>query len=293
MFSVDSPAQPWMQTHAANPVAEHRDGDLFRIYFSTRDEKQRSSIATLDLDITNPNKVLRVSDQPILAPGRIGLFDDSGVSMGWLLRKGEERWLYYLGWNLGVTVPWRNAIGLAISRGEGQAFERISLAPVVDRSGEDPYSVSYPCVWTEGSKHRMLYGSNLKWGAQQTDMEHCLKYAESDDGIHWRRSLHVALGFKDKGEYAMSKPSVLKHAGGYSSWYSYRGDRYRIGYAESTDGMHWIRKDSEVGIDISPSGWDSESIEYPNVFEHRGERYMLYNGNKYGLTGFGLAILES
>jgi hypothetical protein len=26
-------------------------------------------------------------------------------------------------------------------------------------------------------------------------------------------------------------------------------------------------------------------------FDHKGERYMLYNGNGYGQTGFGLAVL--
>jgi len=33
-------------------------------------------------------------------------------------------------------------------------------------------------------------------------------------------------------------------------------------------------------------------IEYPYVFEHKGERYMLYNGNGYGKTGIGIAVLE-
>ena len=26
-------------------------------------------------------------------------------------------------------------------------------------------------------------------------------------------------------------------------------------------------------------------VEYPFVFDHRGSRYMLYNGNGYGATG--------
>jgi predicted GH43/DUF377 family glycosyl hydrolase len=75
-------------------------------------------------------------------------------------------------------------------------------------------------------------------------------------------------------------------------WYSYRGSRNRIGYADSEDGISWERKDGEAGIDVSASGWDSEMIEYPFVFDHDGERYMLYNGNGYGKTGIGLAVLE-
>jgi hypothetical protein len=89
----------------------------------------------------------------------------------------------------------------------------------------------------------------------------------------------------------MSKPCVIQENNMYKMWYSYRGQSYRIGYAESDDGIHWIRTDEKVGIDVSDSGWDSEMIEYPCVFDHKGERYMLYNGNGYGKTGFGLAIL--
>ena len=39
--------------------------------------------------------------------------------------------------------------------------------------------------------------------------------------------------------------------------------------------------------------WESDSITYPAVFDHGGQRYMLYNGNGYGRTGFGIAILET
>ena len=78
-------------------------------------------------------------------------------------------------------------------------------------------------------------------------------------------------------------------------FYSFRkgdGGRYRIGYAESDDAFTWDRRDEQAGIDVSPSGWDSDMVCYPYVFDHNGNRYMLYNGNGYGRTGFGLAILE-
>ena len=75
-------------------------------------------------------------------------------------------------------------------------------------------------------------------------------------------------------------------------WYSYRGDQYRIGYAESPDGVNWRRLDAQAGIAPSPEGWDSKSVEYPHVFDHKGTRFMLYNGNDYGRTGIGVAIAE-
>src|SRR5688572_27910591 len=107
---------PWMRSHAANPTAEHRGGDLFRVYFSSRDEHNRSSIAWLELDLRRPLEVLRLAERPVVTPGGPGAFDDSGASMGCLVAApGGARHLYYLGWNLGVTVPWRNSIGLAIA----------------------------------------------------------------------------------------------------------------------------------------------------------------------------------
>ncbi len=33
-------------------------------------------------------------------------------------------------------------------------------------------------------------------------------------------------------------------------------------------------------------------VAYPHVFEHRGARWMLYCGNGFGRTGFGLAVWE-
>jgi predicted GH43/DUF377 family glycosyl hydrolase len=119
------------------------------------------------------------------------------------------------------------------------------------------------------------------------DMRHVIKYATSSDGIHWEREDLVAIPLQLSDEYAISRPCVIKEEKGYSMWYSYRVGSYRIGYAESADGIHWDRKDGEVGIDVSESGWDSEMIEYPFVFDHKGERYMLYNGTG-SQTGIGL-----
>ena len=76
-------------------------------------------------------------------------------------------------------------------------------------------------------------------------------------------------------------------------WYSFKDPAigYRMGYAESNDGIKWTRMDNEVGIDVSKKGWDSEMIQYPYVFNHKNNKYMLYNGNGYGENGAGLAIL--
>lgn len=286
----------WEVSHAANPVAERIEGDLYRIYFSCRDAQNRSSISFVELDLKQPDQILREADQPVLSPGDLSMFDDCGVSIGCIVPVGRRRFLYYMGWNLAVTVPWKNALGLAISEGPGEPFRRYSRFPLFPHDEVDPYTVSYPWVLRENGKFRMWYGSNTVWGPHKRDMRHLLKYADSDDGIHWNRQGHVALDFKCPQEYAMCKPCVVKDDDAYRMWFCARGDvdreTYRICYAESPDGVDWQRLDEKETIEVSESGWDSEMIEYPFVFDHDGDRYLLYCGNAFGKTGFGLAVLE-
>jgi predicted GH43/DUF377 family glycosyl hydrolase len=281
-----------MRTHAANPTPERLGNGYVRVYFSARDVANRSSVGWVEIDIAHPTRVRAVSEVPVLGPGVVGSFDDSGVTVACMV-ESEPRYLYYVGWNLGVTAPWRNSIGLAVGApGHAPVFARFSAGPILDRCPADPYSLSYPCVTRENGGWRMWYGSNLTWGAAEENMTHAIKHAVSADGIVWARDGKAMLSPSGPGEYALARPCVVREPEGYSMWYSRRGERYRIGYAHSRDGVNWERRDAEAGIEISEEGWDSESIEYPYVFEENGMRYMLYNGNDYGRTGFGIAVLE-
>lgn len=281
-----------MASHASTPAVEVLGGNRVRVFFTARDRENRSSIFELELEIGGESaRVLRVGDEAVLSPGAAGLFDDSGVSMGCLAGANGGTYLYYVGWNLGVTVPWRNSIGLAIRRPGERAFEKYSPAPLLDRNRVDPYSLSYPWVIREkDGGWKMWYGSNLSWGAGKEDMVHAIKQCTSRDGLHWERKGDQALELAGAGEDSMARPCVVCDRDCYRMWYSRRGDSYRIGYAESADGWSWERKDDLAGITVSAEGWDAESVEYPCAFDLNGKRYLLYNGNSYGKTGFGLAV---
>src|SRR5437868_6656174 len=145
---VFSPAgdQPWARSHAALPTPVHLGGDLFRIFYSARDAQARSHVGYADVEVSETPRVQGISPQPVLAPGEDGTFDDSGIGIGCVVAADGVQSLYYMGWNLGVRSAWRNAIGLAQSKAPGDPFVRFSPGPIVDRSPEDPYTLSYPCV---------------------------------------------------------------------------------------------------------------------------------------------------
>lgn len=283
----------WRVSHASVPIAEFVDGNIFRIYFSSRNALNESFTSSLLIDITQPQRVLEVATTPVLCPGGLGEFDDSGAMGTWLAQKGDKKFFYYIGWNLGVTVPFRNSVGLAVSR-DGCSFERYARGPVLDRTMTEPHFVASCCVIPGEDKWRMWYLSCTDWAFQGGRPQHRyhIKYAESFDGVSWSRNGVVAIDYSGNTEYAISRPSVIRDKDCWRMWYSFRGAAYRIGYAESEDGLHWRRMDANCMLDVSLVGWDSEMIEYPFVFDHGGKRYMLYNGNGYGATGFGLAVLD-
>jgi hypothetical protein len=283
----------WMSSHAALPIVD-RDADALRLYFTSRDERGRSHIGVGDLHLwESGGRVSSIDLEPVLSPGAMGTFDDAGVTGSCLVRHGSRQFLYYTGWSLGVSVPFYLAAGLAISD-RGSTFRRLSAAPLLDRSGADPYLTASPWVLVDGSRWRMWYVSGTEWHVVSGRPRHryLIKYAESADGLHWERHDSVAISYQNDREYAFGRPCVLHEDGRFRMWFSSRGDEYRLGYAESSDGIRWIRDDSAAGVLPSTEGWDAEMVTYPVVFRHDGTLQMLYNGNGYGRSGIGLASAE-
>jgi hypothetical protein len=280
----------WIGTHAALPVVRRLD-DRDRVYFSSRDAAGRSHIGYADLSLESGG-VLAFAPDPILSPGRLGTFDDAGVTSSCVIDHGYRTYCFYTGWALGKSVPFYLNTGLACSDDGGLTFQRVSPAPLLDRNAVDPYLTASPWVIVENGTWRMWYVSGTEWTDEAEGPRHRyhIKYAESRDGLRWERSGIVCLDYRSAEEYAFGRPCVLRDGNLYRMWYSYRGPSYRIGYAESPDGIVWTRRDSTNVVPTSESGWDSEMTTYPVVVQRGGRLYMLYNGNDYGRTGIGLAL---
>ncbi len=276
---------------AAVPQAVPISDEIVRIYYSPRDCRNRSHIFCMDMNVRSL-AIEKIYNNPIMSPGELGCFDDSGTMMSHIGLYDGKWMLYYIGWNLGQTVPFRNSLGLAVSD-DGLNFERAFLGPVLDRTKDEPQFCASNWILIE-ERYRNWYLSCVKWRVKEDGKpEHCyhIMYAESDDGIVWERNGKIAIDFADESEYAISRPCVVKGNNGYHMWFSHRGDKYRIGYAFSDDGNDWNRKDAEAGITVSDDGFDSDMICYPAVFRLKNEYYMLFNGNGYGMSGFGIARL--
>jgi hypothetical protein len=275
------------------PIVDSEEGGQLRLLFTSRDERNRSHVGSATLDLEH-GAVRGFSQMPLLSPGELGAFDDSGAMGSCLLRHAGREHLYYIGWSLGITVPFYTFIGCAVRDDSGGTFTRVSQAPILPRSPSDPYLTTTPWVLVDGGTWRMWYVSGTGWettGGRPRHRYH-IRYAESDDGLDWRRDGRVSIDYADDAEYAIARPCVVRDGDLYRMWFCHRGEAYRMGYAESPDGFSWTRKDAEAAIDVSTDGWDSEMVGYPFVFDNGGRRYLLYNGNGYGRTGIGWAVLD-
>jgi hypothetical protein len=287
-------ADAWRRSHASLPVAVPRGDGVHRVLCANRDDRNRSHVGWVDVALPE-GRVVGVARRPALAPGGLGCFDDHGVYPGSLVEHGGRLYLFYVGWNPGARPPlFYASIGLAVSDDGGESFERISRGPVLARSEVDPCLVTSPCVLLDEGRWRMWYVSGIRWdeegkGGAPRSWYH-VQYAESEDGRTWRSDGHVAIGLTP-GERNLARPWVVRDGHGYRMWYGRSGDDgYRMGYAESGDGLAWTRRDDRAGIEPSKDGWDDEAVTYPWVGDADGTPCMLYNGNGFGRTGFGLAV---
>jgi hypothetical protein len=295
--------RPWARSHAQVPTVDVVDDERWRIYFSTRDERNRSLTSYIEVSADDPSSIVYEHPEPILALGRSGAFDDAGVMPAWVVDHDGKKLLYYSGWSLREPVPYEIQVGLAISSDGGRTWEKYSDQPILGRIPTEPLLTSTPCIRVDHGLWRSWYLSGTKWEAIGSRVEpfYHLKYAESRDGIHWVREGVVAIDYRSADEGGIVRPSIVRDDGLYKMWFSHRGATgfrseqsrtYRVGYAESRDGALWTRMDERAGIDVSRTGWDSEMVAYPFVFDHRGSRYLVYNGNGFGRSGFGYAVWE-
>lgn len=294
---------PWMRSHACVPTALLVDPETIRLYFAPRNEKGQSIPVYIDLAAADPSRVVAVGEEPVLLLGELGTFDDGGIMPCSANRVGEQVYLYYVGWNPSVSVPYRNSVGLAVSHDGGKRFDRLFQGPVVDRSLREPFFTASPCAMEVEPGHWLMwYASSTGFlivNGKPEPLYH-IKLATSQDGIHWERPNHSCIP-PSRPDECTARPTVIRDEGGFKMWFTYRGshdyrdgaDAYRIGYAESPDGVHWERMDHLAGISPSPEGWDSKMQTYPSVIDTPAHRLLFYNGNGFGLTGIGYAVWQN
>lgn len=287
----------WANNSALQPTPVVMDAKVIRIFVGMRDEEGRSRVGFVDVDANNPKHIIRVSERPALDLGTIGAFDENGVVPCAIVKRENEIWLYYAGYQLGQQVRFYVFSGLAISRDGGETFTRYQRVPICDRTDKELYFRVVHTIFYENDVWRIWYGAGDEYDIRDDGYQlpkYNIRYTESDDGIKFNERSVVAVDTSGEEEYRIGRPYVIKRESKYLMFYAADSKRsgYRLAYAESPNGIIWTRKDEAVGIGVSESGWDSEMMSYPSVVTTEAGTFLFYNGNNYGRSGFGYAVLE-
>lgn len=290
-----------VDNYASIPYAFQLDGDLFRIFYSSRNSKGQSLPYYVDVIVKDGNIKIKNNEpkDSILKFGELGTFDDSGIMPSCIVKNNEKLYMYYIGWNPQKSVSYRLSIGLAISEDGGNTFHKYSQGPILDRSLDEPYFNTAPYVVKENDVWKMWYVSCTGWVTYegQTEPVYNIKYCESNDGINWIKNNITCIDYTNDMQ-AIGRPCIFKNNDVYELYFSYRkstdyrsnkNNSYKIGKAVSKNGIQFFDYENNL-IKSNEFEWDFNMNEYCHIFLHENIKYMIYNGNDFGKSGFGYAI---
>jgi predicted GH43/DUF377 family glycosyl hydrolase len=220
---------------------------------------------------------------PNLPPGVSGSWDDAAVSCPTVLHAGSQYQMWYTGRE---AASGKSRLGYATSQ-DGYIWEKYATNPVLHMGAPgswDESQVSDPAILFDGSTWKLWYS-----GYSESSGLYQIGYATSPNGIAWTKFPgNPILSQGPPGSWDENGPrqaTVLFRDGAYHMWYaSSDGNRGHIGYATSSDGIHWQKYAGNPVIDPPGDGQEiTREVESPYVFADQEGFQMWYHLGIYEL----------
>ena len=278
--------------YSKNPLLDEKLGTCFDVYVSKNADKYRMDFSW------RPQKSVAVTfsddginwDEPTvtLSPNPDSGWEDD-INRNCVIKVGNKYKMWYTGQANGFS-----AIGYAESD-DGINFKRIQSDPVLTREREwEGFSVMNPCVVFEDGIYKMWYA------AGETFEPNVLAYAESADGICWKKyGTDPIFTCNKENEYEQDRVGGCQvlHTDdmGYVMFYIGYSDIHHanICVARSDDGITmWERSSLNPIVVSTPGGWDADSCYKPSViWDEKSNNWLLwYNGRNGDDERIGMAL---
>lgn len=224
------------------------------------------------------------------------LFKKTGTQGGWIKYQGNP----VLGGNIGVCFDvsvlkinevyymyfsWRTRKSVALVKstdGIHWSEPEICIAPIeTEQHWED--NINRPSVvYTDGVWHMWYtgqYNQDIWNGTSQ------VFHAVSEDGIRFNRTGNTPVLLPDQEweSFSLMNPSVLwdEEATLFRCWYC-AGAQYEpkaIGYAESRDGIHWVKEKNNPVFEANPdNSWEQHKTAGCQVIKRKHDYLLFYIG---------------
>jgi len=273
---LDKGAEGTYDTFNAESASVIKDGDAYKMWYSGHDGAKYRILHATSMD-----GITWTDHQMVLNVGSEGTYDTSRVFHPCVIKDGDTYKTWYTGYD-GANYRILYATSMdGITWTDHQMVLNIGSEGTYDTS-----RVMEPCVIKDGDVYKMWYsgydGANFR-----------ILYTTSMDGITWTDH-QMVLNIGSEGTYDTSRvrfPCIVKEDGTYKMWYSgYDGQKDRILYTTSTDGITWTNH--QVAIDIGAEGtYDTLSIYKPCVVKEGDAYKMWYSGRD--VTNWRILYTES
>ncbi len=278
--------------HKSDPTVL-KDGNVYKMWHNTGSpQAERTVVAYAE---SNDGINWKLNAEPVLTQGPKGSWDSEDIETPTVIKDDnappEEKYkMWYAAFDDNKDTY---RIGYATSP-DGINWTKHKGNPVINVGNIETHewdaaSVADPMVIKEDGVYRMWYSGAGDVPEEKT-WHIWVGYATSEDGINWTKykdnpvlDVGKADSFEDRG---VGQPSVVFNGSEYEMWYSGWDDidkawSSQIGYATSSDGIHWIKSSDNPVVRKGEKGeWDSQQIVAPTVILD-GEGYkMWYTGMK-------------
>ncbi len=273
---------------AGNPVlGSPALGTCFDVYVTQNDGKYRMDFSWRAKDalaVVFSDDGIHWSDPVVTLPADKNSGWEDKVNRNCVIKIDGKYKMWYTG-----QARERSYIGLAESD-DGINFKKVSELPIM--IPEYPYegeSVMNPCVLYEDGIYKMWYA------AGETYEPNVLAYAESSDGINWKKSLINPIFVADKTNlYEQDRVGgcqVIKTDDmGYLMFYiGYENiDKAQICIARSENGItNWERFDGNPIVSPDEGMWDADACYKPSfLWNEKKKQWMLWYNGRSGTNEF-------
>lgn len=222
-------------------------------------------------------------EQPILYPGESGSWDSWAVHPGAVIVDNDTIKMFYCSgddqsgkWNVGYAystdgINWTKRDKPVLYGGDDWDFQMVASSVIKVNN------LYYLFYYGRGSE-------NFKIGL-----------ATSSNGINWTKHqsnpiINVSENWENLG---LSSPSVIYENGIFMMVYGNVGAlaNNAVGYAESKDGINWVKSVNNPFFDITQTyeDWASVDIAYPHLIKFKNEYRVYYSGlsKKIGVYNIG------
>ena len=214
----------------------------------------------------------KISNNPVIT-------DQYGVVFDISVMQEEGRFKMWLSWRT------KRCIAYSESPDGIEWTPLVEVLSPVEGSDWEADELNRPTVIRVDGLYKMWYS-----GQMQPYLEpghSCIGYAESEDGIHWKRPIPrpVLVPGQAWERQALMCPHVMydEQERLYKMWYS-GGSNHEpdaIGYATSKDGIQWKKHDGPI-LEKNPDClWEQHKVCACHVLKHKDYYYMFYVGHMH------------